>query len=98
MLFVFILIKYVINSKELKGVYFFVTSVIKAKNAWYFYKNTAGETVLDPSHLKEYKSIQEFEKVFDSIGFAIVKSSASRTLPCVGSLVEMVSKICRGSS
>ena len=60
------------------GGYFFVTSVIKAKNAWYFYKNTAGETVLDPSHLKEYKSIQEFEKVFNSIGFAIIKSSASR--------------------
>ena len=60
------------------GGYFFVTSVIKTKNAWYFYKNTAGETVLDPSHLKEYKSIQEFEEVFDSIGFTIVKSNTSR--------------------
>ena len=45
------------------GGYFFVTSVIKSKNAWYFYKNTAGETVLEPSHLKEYKSIQEFKNI-----------------------------------
>ena len=60
------------------GGYFFVTSVIKSKNAWYFYKNTAGETVLEPSHLKEYKSIQEFENILKPIGFTIVKSSAPR--------------------
>jgi 2-polyprenyl-3-methyl-5-hydroxy-6-metoxy-1,4-benzoquinol methylase len=58
------------------GGYLFVTSVIKTKNAWYFYKNKAGETVLEPSHLKEYKSIQEFESVLKSQGFAIVKSSS----------------------
>ena len=76
------------------GGYFFVTSVIKAKNAWYFYKNTAGETVLDPSHLKEYKSIQEFEKVFDSIGFTIVESSASRLrYPVLDPLLKWLVKL-----
>ena len=60
------------------GGYFFVTSVIKSKNAWYFYKNTAGETVLEPSHLKEYKSIQEFKNILKPVGFTIVKSSAPR--------------------
>jgi SAM-dependent methyltransferase len=76
------------------GGYFFVTSVIKAKNAWYFYKNTAGETVLDPSHLKEYKSIQEFEKVFDSIGFTIIESSASRIrYPVLDPLLKWLVKL-----
>ena len=60
------------------GGYFFVTSVIKSKKAWYFYKNSTGETVLEPSHLKEYKSIQEFENILRPLGFTIIKSSAPR--------------------
>jgi 2-polyprenyl-3-methyl-5-hydroxy-6-metoxy-1,4-benzoquinol methylase len=60
------------------GGYFFVTSVIKAKHAWYFYKNASGETVLEPTHLKEYKSIQELEALLKPLGFTIVKSSAPR--------------------
>ena len=60
------------------GGYFFVTSVIKGKNAWYFYKNDSGETVLEPSHLKEYKSIRELEDVLKPLGFTIIKSSSPR--------------------
>ena len=60
------------------GGYFFVTSVIKTKNAWYFYKNDSGETVLEPSHLKEYKSIRELEDVLKPLGFTIIKSSSPR--------------------
>ena len=75
------------------GGYFFVTSVIKSKNAWYFYKNTAGETVLEPSHLKEYKSIQEFENILKPIGFTIVKSSAPRIrFPLLDPLFKLVIK------
>ena len=60
------------------GGYFFVTSVIKEKNAWYFYKNDSGETVLEPSHLKEYKSIRDLEDVLKPIGFTTIKSSSPR--------------------
>ena len=60
------------------GGYFFVNSVIKTKNAWYFYKNDSGETVLEPSHLKEYKSIRELEDVLKPLGFTIIKSSSPR--------------------
>ena len=75
------------------GGYFFVTSVIRSKNAWYFYKNTAGETVLEPSHLKEYKSIQEFENIFKPLGFTIVKSSAPRIrFPLLDPLFKIVIK------
>ena len=75
------------------GGYFFVTSVIKSKNAWYFYKNTAGETVLEPSHLKEYKSIQEFENLFKPLGFTIVKSSAPRIFfPLLDPLLKLIVK------
>ncbi len=75
------------------GGYFLVTSVIKSKNAWYFYKNTAGETLLEPSHLKEYKSIQEFENILKPIGFTIVKSSAPRIrFPLLDPLFKLVIK------
>ena len=75
------------------GGYFLVTSVIKSKNAWYFYKNTAGETVLEPSHLKEYKSIQEFENILKPIGFSIVKSSAPRIrFPLLDPLFKLIIK------
>jgi hypothetical protein len=57
---------------------FFVTSVIKGENAWYFYKNASGETVLEPSHVKEYKSIQDLEDVLKPMGFTIIKSSSPR--------------------
>ena len=75
------------------GGYFFVTSVIKSKNAWYFYKNTAGETVLEPSHLKEYKSVQEFENILKPLGFTIVKSSDPRIrFPLLDPLFKLVIK------
>jgi SAM-dependent methyltransferase len=75
------------------GGYFFVTSVIKSKNAWYFYKNTVGETVLEPSHLKEYKSIQEFENILKPRGFTIIKSSAPRICyPLLDPLLKLVIK------
>jgi SAM-dependent methyltransferase len=75
------------------GGYFFVTSVIKSKNAWYFYKNTAGETVLEPSHLREYKSIQEFENILKPRGFTIIKSSAPRICyPLLDPLLKLVIK------
>ena len=78
------------------GGYFFVTSVIKSKNAWYFYKNSAGETVLEPSHLKEYKSIQEFENILKPRGFTIIKSSAPRICyPLLDPLFKFVVKFAK---
>ncbi len=41
-----------------------VSSVVRSKGAWYFRKNKAGMTVLDSTHVREYKSIDEFKKLF----------------------------------
>lgn len=41
-----------------------ISSVLRPKLAWYFYKNENGERVLEPTHLKEYRSIKEFKDVF----------------------------------
>ncbi len=58
--------------------YFLVTSVIKSPNAWYFYKNDSGETVLEPSHIREYGSLSEFENLIQSHGFSIIQSKTPR--------------------
>ncbi len=41
-----------------------MTSVIKGKYAWYFRKNKDRTPVLDPTHVREYRSVDEFKKLF----------------------------------
>ena len=60
------------------GGYFFVTSVIKSKHAWYFHKNAKGDIVLEPTHLREYKSADEFEHLLTSCGFNIMQTKTPR--------------------
>lgn len=74
--------------------HFLVTSVIKSPNAWYFYKNDSGETVLEPSHIREYKSLLEFESLIQSHGFSIVKSKTPRIrFPLLDPFVKMLVKV-----
>lgn len=42
----------------------FISSVYKKKWAWYFYKNATGQRVLEHSHLREYNSKDQFQKLF----------------------------------
>jgi len=41
-----------------------VTSVLKNKYAWYWYKNKHGKYAIHPDHIKEYTSVKEFENLF----------------------------------
>jgi len=56
-----------------------ITSVLKGKNAWYFYKNDKGERVIEPTHLREYQSEEEFEKIFQD-NFEIIKIDSPRLM------------------
>lgn len=54
--------------KEIKRIlkkrgYFRVSSVYKKKWAWYFYRCN-GKWVIDPTHLREYTSVDSFKKLF----------------------------------
>lgn len=42
-----------------------ITSVLKKSWAWYFYKNDNGDRVIEPSHVREYKSVYEFVRLFE---------------------------------
>lgn len=50
-----------------------ITTVLKNRFAWYWYKHPSGETLLHPDHVKEYKSIDEFEEIFKG-KFEILKT------------------------
>lgn len=39
----------------------YITTVFKRSWAWYFRRREGGETVLDPSHLREYTDLRAFE-------------------------------------
>lgn len=54
-----------------KGGYFRVSSVYKKKWAWYFYRCN-GKWVLDPTHIREYTSIDSFKKLFLNEGLIIL--------------------------
>lgn len=41
-----------------------LSSVIKMRFGWYFYRNRKGDWVLDPTHVREYNSVQEFTNLF----------------------------------
>jgi SAM-dependent methyltransferase len=66
-----------------------ITSVLKNRFSWYFYKNSKGESVVEPTHVKEYKSREEFEGLFKK-DFHIVDTCASRLVyPVIDPLFKL---------
>jgi ubiquinone/menaquinone biosynthesis C-methylase UbiE len=41
----------------------YIETPLRRRGAWYFYRNDAGGWVLDPTHIREYRSVEEFEEV-----------------------------------
>lgn len=61
-----------------------ITSVLKKDYSWYFYKNIHGETALEPSHYREYRSVMQYKKVFSDF-FEII---SVKTTPVRYSLID----------
>jgi ubiquinone/menaquinone biosynthesis C-methylase UbiE len=41
-----------------------ISSVVKLRFGWYFYRNRRGEWVLDPTHEREYSSVKQYADLF----------------------------------
>lgn len=50
----------------------YLTTVFKKRFAWYFYKNSKGQSVLDPTHLREYTKDSQLLDIIQSVGFDVV--------------------------
>ena len=73
------------------GDYFFVTTILRTNNAWYFYKDRQGRSVLEPTHLREYSSLDSFLKLLDRYGFTILKAKTPRIkFPLVGPFLKLI--------
>ena len=47
-----------------------IGSALRLSGAWYYYRCN-GKWVLDPTHLREYESVQEYNGVFEAAGFVV---------------------------
>lgn len=56
-----------------KGGKIIISSVLRLPHGWYFYRNR-GQWVLDPTHLREYRSREEFLSLFGD-GFRILEAT-----------------------
>jgi SAM-dependent methyltransferase len=71
-----------------------VGSTIKGPGAWYFYRCN-GEWVIDPTHLREYRSMEEYTSVFSGAGLRVVETELLPTIYSMGDLALRVLALAR---
>jgi ubiquinone/menaquinone biosynthesis C-methylase UbiE len=47
-----------------------IGSALRLRGAWYYYRYN-GRWVLDPTHVREYESVQQYNGVFEAAGFVV---------------------------
>ncbi|MFC1624880.1 class I SAM-dependent methyltransferase [Patescibacteria group bacterium] len=71
----------------------YVSSIMKKPWAVYFYRNN-GKFVLDPTHINEFESIEEYKQVFLNNGFKIISfSKVMRSYSVVELILKLLLKI-----
>jgi ubiquinone/menaquinone biosynthesis C-methylase UbiE len=56
----------------------YIASVVKKRFGWWYFRTPDGRWALDPTHLREYESQEQFEEVIRSGGFTIEKTAMNR--------------------
>jgi len=56
----------------------YIASIVKKSYGWWYYKTAKGDWALDPTHLREYKSKEDFESVLKRSGFKIQKTELTQ--------------------
>ena len=67
----------------------YIASLVKKSYGWWYYKTADGKWAMDPTHLREYASKEEFESVIKAAGFAIEKTVLS---PLKLSVLEFITR------
>jgi len=55
----------------------YIASLVKKWYGWWYYRTVDGKWALDPTHLREYASQEDFEKVIKGAGFEIIETKLS---------------------
>jgi ubiquinone/menaquinone biosynthesis C-methylase UbiE len=56
----------------------YIASLVKKWYGWWYYRTLDGKWAMDPTHLREYSSKEEYEKVITDAGFTIVQTRLSK--------------------
>lgn len=72
--------------------FLYVSSVLKKWYGIYWYRNRFGQIVVDPTHLREYKSSQQFENLFRLPGLKIKKTIIIPGKVCLGEYFLLLMK------
>ncbi len=67
----------------------YIASLVRKSYGWWYYKTADGKWAMDPTHLREYASKEEFEGVIKNSGFIIEKTVLS---PLKLSVLEFVTR------
>lgn len=78
-----------------KGGVALITSVLKGRLAWYPYKNKKGESVVEPTHVKEYHSIREYADLFKEKFDIIFVATPRLAYPYIDPIFRILFKITR---
>ena len=67
----------------------YIASIVRKSYGWWYYKTVDGKWAMDPTHLREYESQEEFESVIRNAGFVIEKTTLS---PLKLSVLEFITR------
>lgn len=70
------------------GGFIYIETPLKRLGATYVYRSPSGERVLDPTHLREYRSVPELEHLFRQAGATIVATEVAKLTYPLGDLVS----------
>ena len=65
----------------------YIASVIKKPHGWWYYRTASGQWALDPTHLREYETVEQYEAVIAAGNFTVVQTVTS---PLQLSIIEFV--------
>lgn len=65
----------------------YIASIVRKSFGWWYYRTANGKWAMDPTHLREYSSTEEFEEALIRSGFVIQKTVLS---PLKLSLLEFI--------
>lgn len=67
----------------------YIASLVRKSFGWWYYKTADGKWAMDPTHLREYSSKEEFENVVKAAGFTIEETVLS---PLKLSVLEFIAR------
>lgn len=55
----------------------YIASIIKRPYGWWYYKTLEGKWGMDPTHLREYKSKDDFEQILENHGMRVIETKVT---------------------